>query len=438
MPPRLGLDHVAHTGKFHTSWGEFGGFKHPDALEYECAQMVALGSKCLIGDQLHPDGAINPDTYASLAPAYARIEKLEPFLDGARQVSEVAILSAEHFNPAGGRDHPSDDGAAQMLLELHVPFDVIDRSATFENYRVIILPDEIPVAPDLGLRLKSFVAAGGKLIASWHSGLDANGAFAIDTGLKRGAPVEFRPSYVKAGSALDPAMPATAFVMYDEAETVTSLGAEVLAEIYPSYFNRTYAHYSSHQQTPDDPAAKPLGAAVTEHRGVAYIAYPIFRLYRAMGQPLYKYMVRGLLNRLLPDPALVTDLPSAGRATLTRQTTEGRHILHLLYATPQVRGKDVRSDDGSSRVMEMIEDVPAIGPVTAKLRLPSSPSRVRDALTGEEIAWTKECRRPDRGDGAACAHSHGPCLRWDLTNGFEQTLASRGRIWHAERYHASD
>ena len=95
----LGLDFVAHTGKFHTSWGEFGGFKHPDALEFEAAQMVALGSKCLVGDQLHPDGAINPDTYASIAPAYARIEKLEPYLEGARQVSDVAILSAEYFHP---------------------------------------------------------------------------------------------------------------------------------------------------------------------------------------------------------------------------------------------------------------------------------------------------------------------------------------------------
>ena len=385
----LGFDFVAHTGKFHTSWGEFGGFKHPDALEYECAQMVALGSKCLIGDQLHPDGAINPDTYASLAPAYARIEKLEPYLEGARQVSQVAILSAEHFNPAGGRNHPSDDGAAQMLLELHVPFDVIDGTTAFDGYQLLILPDEIPVDAGMAERLKRFVAAGGKLIASWHSGLDAAGAFGIGAGVTRGkAPVAFRPSYVKASRDLDPSMPETAFVMYDEAETVAAAGATVLAEIYPSYFNRTYAHYSSHQQTPDDPAAQPLGVAVTEHNGVAYVAYPIFRLYRAMGQPLYKYIVRGLLDRLLPQPTLTTDLPSAGRATLTRQSTEKRHILHLLYATPQVRGKDVRGDDGSSRMMEMIEDVPAIGPVTAKVRLPSSPSRVFDAMSGDELAWT--------------------------------------------------
>ena len=104
--------------------------------------MAALGTKCLIGDQLHPDGAINLDTYASLTPAYARIERLEPFLENARQVSQVAILSAEAFGAGGGRNHRSDDGAAQMLLELHVPFDVLDLSSTdFRSYRVLILPD---------------------------------------------------------------------------------------------------------------------------------------------------------------------------------------------------------------------------------------------------------------------------------------------------------
>ncbi len=380
----LGFDMVGHTGKFHTSWGEFGGFKHPDALDYECAQMVALGSKCLIGDQLHPNGAINPDTYASVAPAYARIEKLEPYLEGAEQVSEVAILSAEHFHPAGARNHPSDDGAAQMLLELHVPFDVIDRFADFGKYKVLILPDEIALDAETAGRLKSFTAGGGKIIASWHAGLGT-----LEMGIVPGPePIRFRPSYVKASRGLDPAMTETPFVMYDDAEAVTAKGADVLAEIYPPYFNRNYAHFSSHQHTPDDPSARPLGAAVTVHGGVAYIAYPIFRLYRAMGQPLYKYIVRGLLNRLLPRPALSTSLPSSGRASLVRQANEKRHVMHLLYGPPQVRGKDVRLDDGSSRVMEMIEDLPAIGPVHASVRLPSTPTRVFDALTGSAVAWT--------------------------------------------------
>ena len=144
----LGLDTVSHTGKFHTSWGEFGGFKHPHALEYETAQMVALGVKCLVGDQLHPDGAINADTYASIAPAYKRIAALEPYLEGAKQVSEIAILSSEYFHPEGARNSVSDDGAVQMLMELKLGFDMVDPSADFDAYRLVILPDDIPSIPD--------------------------------------------------------------------------------------------------------------------------------------------------------------------------------------------------------------------------------------------------------------------------------------------------
>lgn len=390
----LGLDFVAHTGKFHTSWGEFGGFKHPDALEFEAAQMVALGSKCLVGDQLHPDGSINPDTYASIAPAYARIEKLEPYLEGARQVSDIAILSAEFFYPVGARNNLSDDGAAQVLQELKQPFDVIDPSARFEDYRLLILPDEVPVDAGLATRLNGYVKAGGKLLLSGTSAMREDGSFAVPAGVRRaGAPVTFDPSYLRAGPDLDPSITKTPFVMYGIGQTIAADGAKVLAEIGPSYFNRTYKHFSSHQHAPDDPKAASLGAAVTLTDAVGYIAYPIFRMYHAMGQPLYKYVVRGLLARLLPDPVIVSDMPSSARATLTRQANERRHILHLLYGAPQVRGKQVPTGDGGYRVMEMIEDIPTLGSITASVRLPQTPRRVYDALTGQEIAFRVDGQR---------------------------------------------
>ena len=95
------------------------------------------------------------------------------------------------------------------------------------------------------------------------------------------------------------------------------------------------------------------GRRVTLHGDVGYIAYPIFDMYHAMGQPLYKYVVRGLLDRLLPDPALVTDLPSAGRATLTRQDEQKRHVLHLLYGAAagarQARAAATTAPTGSWR-----------------------------------------------------------------------------------------
>jgi hypothetical protein len=241
---------------------------------------------------------------------------------------------------------------------------------------------------EIAQRLKAYLNNGGKLLLSGSSGLGADGRFAVPAGIVSRGPVPFTPSYLRAGKQLDSGMTTSPFVVYGTAQAIESEGAQVLADVVQPYFNRSYQHFSSHAHTPDDPDAAPLGAGVTLHDGVAYVAYPIFTIYHAMGQPLYKYLVRGLLEKLLPDPALTTDLPSAGRATLARQEAQGRHVLHLLYGPPQVRGKAVPSGE-STRVMEMIEDIPAIGPVSATVRLPNPPSRVYDALSGEDVAWNE-------------------------------------------------
>ncbi|MBP0589531.1 beta-galactosidase trimerization domain-containing protein [Paraburkholderia sp. LEh10] len=385
----LGLEYMAQTGKFHSSWGEFGGFKHADALEYECAHMAALGSRCLIGDVLHPGGAIDHNTYERIAPAFARIAKLEPFLEGAKQVSEIAILSAEHMHPGPGRHHPSDDGAVQMLLELHRPFDVVDSSARFEDYRLLVLPDDIPVDEALARRLDTYVAGGGKLLASWRSARNGSNGFVLDFGLSVEAEsTGFWPSYVEVNDGLDPRIPSSPVVFYDDAPLVRARGAEVLGEIRAPYFNRTYRHFCSHAHAPHDINAQPLGVAASIHDGMGYVAYPIFRLYRAVGQPIYRYIVDAMLSRLMPRAAVSTDLPSSGRVTLTHQPDKQRHVLHLLYGPPQLRGQAMPIDGGATRMMEIIEDIPAIGPISATVRLPRVPTRSYDALSGESFDWT--------------------------------------------------
>ena len=90
-----GYDFLGMTGKFHTTWGEFGGFKRPAALRYECAAMLAFGSKCSVGDQLHPNGEMNEDTYNLIGAAYGEVVEREAWCHGAVPVSEVAIISPE-------------------------------------------------------------------------------------------------------------------------------------------------------------------------------------------------------------------------------------------------------------------------------------------------------------------------------------------------------
>jgi len=392
---RLGFDFVSHTGKFHTSWGEFGGFKHPDALDYECAIMVALGSKCLIGDQLHPSGQINADTYGSIAQAYRRIEALEPYLRGAEQISEIAILTSEYFDRSGtGPRQAVDDGAVQMLLELQRPFDIIDPEMDFDRHRLIILPDTIPVDAGLKVKLEAYLAKGGKLLLSGTSGRDpATGAYALDTGLAvAGGTVPFMPCYAQVTAAgADSRLPRSPFVVYAPSQTLSAVDAEVLAEIRLPYFNRTFAHFCSHQHAPDDLGAAAAGVAAAIKGAIGTLSFAVFTAYRGVGQPLYKYLVDMLINRLMPAPAIETTLPSAGRVSLTYQAGERRVIAHVMFGAPQVRGQAVYAAwDKAPRPIEMIEDVPTLGPVTVRLRLKGEPTGVHDAASGAALAWRRD------------------------------------------------
>jgi len=56
-----------HDGQVPQHVGEFGGFKRPAALRHECGAMLASGAKCSVGDQLHPNGEMNLDTYRLIA-----------------------------------------------------------------------------------------------------------------------------------------------------------------------------------------------------------------------------------------------------------------------------------------------------------------------------------------------------------------------------------
>lgn len=80
------MEVIGMTGKFHTQWGEFGGFKHPNALRYESAVTLANGAKICVGDQMHPCGRLDRATYRLIGEAYREVEQKEPWCRGWRVI----------------------------------------------------------------------------------------------------------------------------------------------------------------------------------------------------------------------------------------------------------------------------------------------------------------------------------------------------------------
>ena len=355
-----GFDFLGMTGRFHKAWADFGGLKTRDQLDYECGTIVAAGGEVSVGDQLHPRGVLDPAVYRLLEHSFGRVQKLEPFLRGARPTSEVAILSGYEPSSLGSvptNAHVADvEGAAQLFLETAIQFDIIDPSrGSFEDYTALVLPDGITVDARLRSELEGFISAGGKIILSGTAALDGEtnefGIGHIPVAYEGEAPTV--PSYLRLDEALAGETELATdydYVYYNRAHLVRPLeGTTAHGELRRALFDRTWEHFTSHAQAP---VGASLGSpVVVAGEGVLYFAAPLFGAYRDHDYWVYREVARNAIRTLLPRPLLKLSGPGWVEATLHEQPAGGDHserrIVHLVTYHPRRTTQPVQHVDQS-------------------------------------------------------------------------------------------
>lgn len=365
----LDMEYLGMTGKFHTSWGEFGGFKHPNALRYEVALSAAHGAKCSIGDQLSPDGHMDMSTYDLIGKAYAELEEKEPWLDNVSPVCDIAVLSNEAMN--GERLPDAEVGAGRILIEGKYQFSIVDKEVPLDGFKLLILADNIVLDDEFEKRLKDFVNKGGKILASGKSAV-SDGKFCFDFGSEYTGESEYKPSYIR---PLIDNKNESDFIMYTACQKIKATDGKVLAEAVVPYFNRTAEHFCSHQHTPS--SGRVDGAGIVSGKDGIYIAWNIFSDYAQKGEFIAKKTVMQCIDMLLGDEkVLVTNLGSMGVATLLEQ--KDRYIAHLLYAIPTKRGKNI----------EIIEDIYPVNDVELAVKVKENVKRVYLAPQNTDVDFT--------------------------------------------------
>jgi hypothetical protein len=353
----LGVQTLGMGGKFHLAWGDFHSFKSEAALEFECLRMLALGAKCSVGDQLHPAGKICAPTYDLIGKVYAKVEAAEPWCRGAEPLADIGVLTPEEFRRAG--TDPIASAATRLLQELRHQFDILDSQADFARYRVLVLPDAIPVDETLAARLSAFIAAGGALLASHRAGLNPEGTgFAVpELGVQLIGDAPYSPDFILPGS-LTEALPDVPHVMYLRGlEVAPAADAEVLCPVVKPYFNRTWEHFCSHQHTPAEGLAGYPG--VVRRGRCVYFAHPVFSLYHQYAPRWAKTLLGAALDLLLPEPLVRAGGPSSALFALNRQAAAERLVLHVLHYVPERRAER----------LDIIEDVVPIFEVPASVRV---------------------------------------------------------------------
>ncbi len=373
--PYLGM-----TARFHKSWADFGGLKPYAALEYEVSQMIAHGAQCSIGDQLHPRGTTDEATYDLIGRVYERVEQREAWLAGARSVAQIGLFQTPAPLGRGAKASDGvDEGATRMLTQLKHQFDVVGTSSELDRYQLLILPDAIPVDTAMAKKLTAYVKKGGALLVSGTSAMNADAtqsALGDLLGIKPRGLSPFQTTYLRFMKGFDDGVAPSDHVMYERGVQVTpAAGTQVAAKIVEPYFDRSWKHFSSHAQTPGDKVSR-FPAAILKGP-TAYIAFPIFGAYAAHGNVPYRQLVGNLLEKLLPEPLLRVAGPSGLEATVMRQSSPARTIVHLLYYSPERR----------TPKLDIVEDIIPLHELPVSLKLEKSPRRVYLAPDSTDVPF---------------------------------------------------
>ena len=391
----LGKEYLAQTGKFHTMWGDFCSYKNKAALEFECFNMLALGAKCLIGDQLEPCGRLTPAVYELVGGVYAQIEEKEPWCENVIPVVEIGLFTPEEFASAGNNTVPvALQGAVRMLQECALQFDILDSHSDFAPYKLLILPDEIQVNAAFAQKLEQYLANGGKVIATGKSGLlPDESAFALDLG----AVLEQQPTdlygnpiyaskavqnnyvqYILPHGEIGQGLPETWHVMYLRGVNVSAAPqAETLAALYASVFDRDYRHFCSHRQSPRSEQVQQPG--ILRKGNAIYFSSPVFLQYHHKAPLWCKTLMRNAIAMLLGTPLVTHNGPSTVLTALNDQSAHSRRILHLLHYIPERR----------CEVMDIIEDVIPLHDLAVEVYTDAPVTQVLCQPQGTPLSFTQ-------------------------------------------------
>ena len=356
-------------------WGEFGGFKHPDAIRYEAAAMVAYGASCSFGDQLHPSGAMDLDTYRNIGVGYGYVRKIEANGLGAAPLTNLAMVAG--MGPGRATDALAHaEGVASMLLEAQRDFDVVEPGDDLSRFQTVILPGSRFLTVESAAPLSDYVRRGGSLLVLGESALDREAdTLLFDIGGEYLGPAQYKEDYLALGPTLGKGLVRSPFLNYAAALRVKPASGRSLAAIHEPHFDRTYGHYCSHQNTPNRLEPADHAGALRKGR-IVFLAHALGKMYHEHGARLHRDVFINALDLLYTQPLLRTDMPSAGRATLVTQPRRKRHVVHLLYAPPLKRGRCL-----------VIEDTPPLFDVPVAVRIPETIRAVRLPLTGESLPF---------------------------------------------------
>ncbi len=347
----LGKPTLNMSGRFHKSWGDFGGIRTEPSLEYDLVYGLANAMRTTIGDHFHPRGDINRPVFDMYKRLYDRLRRYEPWLEGAKAEVDTAIVwpapyPGYKFMSPGKRQqfdkyYTAIKGACRLLCELKYQFDIVTDYVDWDGYELLVLPDHTLLEDNWADRIRRHLDKGGAILSAAWSGLNPEMEDFVfpQWGARYLGEDPYDPAFFTPAEAFSCDMPDMPITLYQRGTNLEALaGAETLGEIIAPYYNRHWdGEHGFVYMPPDKPTGRTCGVV---NGRVAHFSHPLFSSYSIDAQVPVKQYVGNVLARIMPTPLVKAPaLPSFARANVTSQP--GRRMLWLMSYVPERRGSTV-------------------------------------------------------------------------------------------------
>lgn len=360
-------------GFYFPTWDEkfiHNSFKSFDMLAQEAAIILSFGGALQFYD--HPkglrDGRLVGWHMDRLGEVAKFVRSRLPLCRDSETVPHIAVLHSEHHFRATAKgtnlffnvDTAPVKGAVFALLESHLGVDVLDEWALLPRlaeFPMIVVPEQHAMSDAMVAALTAYVENGGTLLLTGaETGARWPDRFLGVTGRKTLTdPLLFFPVRGESGS-----------VHSATCRLIKPKGAEPFGELA-----RT-----------DEIAGTSLGhPAATIHRwGRGQVAFVPFNLFRNFQK-----------NRFIQTRRFVEDLVAALKVpwTATVEALRGVDVAYrrqgdtlLAHFVNRTNGIPNQPENGA------VDDIPFVGPVTLRWRLPKRPASVELAFEKGDLEWT--------------------------------------------------
>lgn len=279
---------------------------------------------------------------------YETVRQYDPWCLDAVNRPSIAVVYG-----SGGSELRTDvslKAAVRMLSELKLQFNVVTEKSAWDQYELLVFPDNVPFSDETARRVRVHLERGGSVIATGNSGLDPElKGFVIDSWpVIYLGPTPHNPLYYAPEGPYAEGLPHFPLSVYASGTEVREAdGAKTEIWSVKPYHNHEWDGIHSNWYTP--PQEKTNSPFLAFKGRIAYCSGRIFEGYFKRSPYQTRLLLGNIIRRFMPNPKFRSfTLPSYARAFV--QYKGEQELLHVLVYTPELRGLSVALEERGTLV----------------------------------------------------------------------------------------